>query len=466
LGLLALVSVSTLLLVFDVGARVLASNDEARFPLLARDVLRHGTWLLPWLGDAPYLNKPPLDAALIGLASWPTGAVTQTTAAWPSLLAALGIVLATWWIGARLWSGTVGLMAGFIVLTTHGVFSMARVPMPDIVLCLALTAALAAFVAADFGGRSRLTLACYLLLGLGFLVKGPVALLGLAVIVVYLAWKGDRPGLGRLRALRGALVIAPVIAPWWIVALASRGPKAVQDNVVIDWLQWYRPFAHVTARGAVEPFGEALAILFPWSLLLPFVALTALRRRARVPAGGLAFVLVWAAVCFAIVALSEQQRMRYYLPLCPPVALLLAVWLQRVAVLRRAAIALTAAAAVAAGLVAWQAMDTARYNALTDISALRAGAVAADRPLYAVEVPALVLAFYLDRPVVSIPSLAGRVALAPGDFAVDDRTLAQWPRECPAERVAGGAVNGRTFSLLRLAPPGCPGTSGGRPSAG
>src|SRR5437762_12871646 len=101
-GVVALAGVGALLLFFDVGARVLASNDEARFAVLARDILRHGTWLLPRLGETPYLNKPPLVAWLIALASWPTGEVTQSTAVWPSLLAALGIVLVTWWIGRRL----------------------------------------------------------------------------------------------------------------------------------------------------------------------------------------------------------------------------------------------------------------------------------------------------------------------------------------------------------------------------
>src|SRR5437660_382191 len=83
----------------------------------------------PRLGDTPYLNKPPLVAWLIALVSWPAGGVTQSTAIWPSLAAALGIVLVTWWIGRRLWDQAVGLTAGFVVLTMHGVFTQARTAM-------------------------------------------------------------------------------------------------------------------------------------------------------------------------------------------------------------------------------------------------------------------------------------------------------------------------------------------------
>ena len=62
------------------------TNDEARFPLLARDILTHGHWILPRLNDVPHLDKPPLLAWLIALASWPGAAVTQASAALPSLV--------------------------------------------------------------------------------------------------------------------------------------------------------------------------------------------------------------------------------------------------------------------------------------------------------------------------------------------------------------------------------------------
>jgi 4-amino-4-deoxy-L-arabinose transferase-like glycosyltransferase len=38
---------SVVLLFFDFGARVLVTNDETRFPVMARDILAHGHWLRP-----------------------------------------------------------------------------------------------------------------------------------------------------------------------------------------------------------------------------------------------------------------------------------------------------------------------------------------------------------------------------------------------------------------------------------
>src|SRR5258705_8697676 len=130
-----LIGVGATLFFFNLGARVLSTNDEARFPMLARDILSQGHWLLPRLDGIPHLNKPPLHAWLIALASWPTGAVTPWTACVPSVLAGLAVVGATYWMAYRLFDRETALVAGLTVLTTQGVFVFARVPMPDMTFC-------------------------------------------------------------------------------------------------------------------------------------------------------------------------------------------------------------------------------------------------------------------------------------------------------------------------------------------
>src|SRR6516164_1024022 len=132
----ALLAVSAVLLFFDLGTRVFTTNDETRFPLMARDIVRHGHWLLPEIDGTPILNKPPLHAWLIAIAAWPTGLVSPRMAQLPSLLAALGLVAVIHWIGIRLFGSAVGVGAGLIVVTTAGVFSLARSPVPDMVLSL------------------------------------------------------------------------------------------------------------------------------------------------------------------------------------------------------------------------------------------------------------------------------------------------------------------------------------------
>jgi len=451
-GPFVLLAASALLLFFDFGARVLATNDETRFPMLARDILARGEWLLPRLGGLPHLNKPPLYAWLVALAAWPGGAVTQSSALWPSLIAAIGVLITTAWIGWRLWNRVIGLTAGFIVLTTHGVFTLARAPMPDVMLCLVLTTAMAAFVAAEFDGRRRALAFFYILLGVGFWTKGPAALLALAIVVVFTVGTAGWWSVRRLALPGGLLLVSLMIAPWWVLGATAVGEESLQEILISDWLLWYLPIGHWSWRAITEPIGQTLSILLPWSPLLPLAAASAIRTEHRTGARKATFLLVWAGVVFVLVGISEQQRMRYYLPLCPPAAILIAIWYHQLTWRRRKLLGVATAALVVVGLIAWQVADDARHNARTDLRALDPGTVKSDTPLYAVEVPELVLAFYLNRSVLAVPAVRRSAAERPiprsGYFAVADRVRPEWLDHRPVAKIATGVVSGRRFSVL------------------
>jgi 4-amino-4-deoxy-L-arabinose transferase-like glycosyltransferase len=448
-GLVGLLVVVTLLLSFDLGGRTLATNDETRFPMLARDILSGGNWALPGVDGRPHLNKPPLSAWAIALPAWASGAVTPSNAVWPFVVAALGVVFATSWIGSELWDTTTGVTAGFIVATTHGVFSLARAPMPDMLLCLFITLAVAVFVAARFGDGRVPIAAFYVCVALGFWAKGPVALLAFVVVAVYTVRVGGWSGFRGLGVLPGVLLFALLITPWLVLCLGGgRAPDFMQDIVMADWLSWYVP-GTFRWRGLTEPITQTLAILLPWSPLVPFalVPVSAPELNAR---RSQTLLLVWAGVVFVFVGVGAQQRMRYYLPLCPPAALLIAAWAQR-RVRPRTMVAIATAGAVAAGMVGWQIWDDRRQNAGTDLRELQAITRASDAPIYAIDVPELVLSFYVERPVavVSKSDLLDRGA-GHGIVAIADRMPAQWSDPPRLATLGHGRVNGRRFSVMRL----------------
>lgn len=451
-GLALILPASVVLLFFDFGSRFLATNDETRFPLLARDILAHGTWLLPRLNGSPHLNKPPLYAWLVALASWPLGSVTQWSAALPSLLAALGVVLGTYWIAWRLFDAGVGVVAGLIVLTTYGVFTLARVPMPDMTLCAAFTAAMAAYVATEFSGRRRALVAFYVLLGLAFWTKGPVGLLPLAVVVLYSLATYGWMGPARLVSTPGLLLLVSLLAPWWVLATTTGRDQFWQDVVITDMLHWYFPTHGWSWRLVTEPISQAFTILLPWSLLLPVALWSAARpvdperiRRTRL-------LLVWAGTVFVLTAISQQQRMRYYLPLCPPAALVIALWYSTLKRRPRTMVVASVWMVVAAGLSLWHAYAGARHNAATDLRAIAGELQKTSAPVYAVDVPELVFSFHLERPVIRLPDYhrfesylaEGR----DGYLIIADRALRPSTIGPPVRQVGGGLVNGRHFSVL------------------
>ena len=444
----ALIAIAVVLLGFDLGGWVLESNDEARFPMMARDVLVHGHWLAPEIAGTPMLNKPPLHAWLIALASLGGGEVTPRTAALPSMLAAVAVVLVTAWFASRWFGVGAGLAAGFMTATTVGVFTLARSALPDMTLTLAATAATCAFGAAELDRRPRALVVFYGLTGLAFLAKGPAGLIPLATAAAYTILLHGPRGLARLVSVPGFAVIAVLTVAWPVVALQANSHLFVHDVLTKDMEANYFGLLTWRWQRLVEPFRQAISLSLPWSVLLPVAVRAAVRDGVRrSPAAWLA--IVWTATAFILVALSERQRARYYVPLCPPVAMLVAAWYDRRRFGRRATVLAGACAVVV--VVAFgvgERYEMHRRDRLNDVSAMAAALRNADGPMFAVDSPELVFGYYLNRPIVPLVYYS-QFERDPGHgyIIVSDPVSQTVPPS--VDRLATARVNGRTFVLMK-----------------
>jgi dolichol-phosphate mannosyltransferase len=447
IGALAMITIALLFL--DLGAWVFVTNDEARFPVMARDVLANGNWLLPEIAGRPMLNKPPLHAWLIAIASLPGGAVTAKTAALPSALGGLGVVLATAWLGTRLFGRRVGLTAGFITATTAGVFSLARSPVPDMTLTLAITAAVGAFALAELEQRRGALSAFYAFTGLAFLAKGPAGLIPLAAALAYELVMHGRRGPRRLVSAPGFVLLTLMIVPWPVLALHAGRHQFVREVLVKD-MQWqYFGLRGWHWQRLIEPVFQGAVLLLPWSVLVPFAVWAVARERDPHEARPARLVLVWAATAFFLIAISERQRWRYYLPLCPPVALLVAAWYCRLQLRwRPAMLAGVCAALILAAFGAHERYEVNRRNRLTDLRAVVHEVNASVEPIFAVDSPDLVFGYYLDRPVIPLTYFY-QFERTPGHayLITSERVASSAP--AAVARVAVARVNGRPFVLLR-----------------
>ncbi|HET8578671.1 MAG TPA: glycosyltransferase family 39 protein [Methylomirabilota bacterium] len=310
----------------DLGRGVLSTNDEARFAVLGQDILARGSWLFPELNGVTYHNKPPLLAWLVALASWPAGRVTELTAALPSALAGLATAIVIYLLGRQLFDARAGWFAGLAAITTQGFFVHARLPMPDMLMTLFITAALAMFWMMISRHPGAWWIGFYGFTAAAFWAKGPAGLLPLAVALTCVL-VGRRPGAWRdLRLPQGLALLLFLTAPWWIREALS-DHDAVRRVVVVDYLLWYLPYRPTANLAA--PVQHLFGILFPWVLVVP-AALAQAKRVIREERGeerdGVMFLLIWAVVLVVFVGISRQQRLRYYLPLLPPIALLIGWW--------------------------------------------------------------------------------------------------------------------------------------------
>jgi 4-amino-4-deoxy-L-arabinose transferase-like glycosyltransferase len=450
LGATLLAAVIVPLYALDLGGWVFLTNDEARFPAMARDIVDHGHWLAPAIAGTPMLNKPPLHAWLIALASLPRGAVTPRTAALPSVVAGLGIVAATAWLGARLFAPGVGLTAGALAATTVGLFALAHVPLPDTTLTLAITGAMGALLLAEVEQRRGALTAFYGLTGLAFLAKGPVGLIPLAVALVFEilshGWRGPR----RLLSLPGLLLLFLLTVPWFLLALETGRHDFVRDVLVQDFQSTYFGSSPRRWRRLAHPLKLAVEHLLPWVILLPVAGWAALREPDQERARRLRLPLVWAASAFVLVAISERQRWRYYLPLVPPVALLVAAWYHRRPRPRWTTVG--AAACLTLVIVAfgvggrWEARKRERLTAVHDVvRELRT----APAPTFAIDSPDIVFDYYADHPVIPLTEYGPFQRTTGPAYLIAPASMAGAVPASLDRLTVEARVNGKRFVLLR-----------------
>ena len=326
---LPLVLLAALTFFAGLGRGAITDSDEAFYAESAREMVVSGDWITPYYNYEPRFQKPVLYY-WVTAATYLIFGATEMAARWWAAMAGFGLVLVTAACGRRWYDESTGLLAGAIVATTFGYFSIGRMALPDLPLTFCITLAIwAALVATLEQERSprKWVLLAALALGLGALTKGPVGLIIPALVILPVLLIERRSiALTPSDIVLGFFVLVAVAVPWYIVMWIRHGSDYLQGFFVGDNL----------ARFATDRFNDPR----PWWFYLPVVAggllpwtplalvwlgpvTQFLRRRRDVGTIDLR-LLMWAALPLAFYTVSVGKQPRYVLPVLPPLALLLA----------------------------------------------------------------------------------------------------------------------------------------------
>jgi 4-amino-4-deoxy-L-arabinose transferase-like glycosyltransferase len=314
-------------------------------------MVESGDWLVPRYQGQPFFDKPILTYWLMAAAFEVLGPSAGAARLVPAF-AALGVILATAWLGLRLFGKRTAL-AGAAVLSTTLIFvAFGRTAMSDMLLTLWTTLAVAVAARllwradgkAPWGAQSQSdaqsplvsdepegssavwVLALGVLLGLGFATKGPVAWVMAGIPIFFLWWWWRRLPLPvSLGALVPGMLVLLVVAGSWFVALYARlGSEPLAYFFLHENLERFAGEAYDVGRPFWYYPPAYLLTGLPWSLLL----IPALLRIRRNDASSL--LAVWIAVALVPLSLSRGKLDYYLLPLYPAMALLVGRWLSLV----------------------------------------------------------------------------------------------------------------------------------------
>ena len=344
---------------------------------IAREMLRRHDFITPYINGVRFFDKPPLmywmaagSMHLFGVHDW--------AARIPLALAVLGLMLAAYGLGIRLFAATSpasspdrgGFYASLAMATSIGPYLYTRFYIPDILLALWMTLAVHLFLIAldrlkkqnldsqnidpqnvhfpkDGDTRPSALLPCLVfaaVMAANVLTKGIIGLVfPVGFVLLYLALTKQLRLLFKLHLLASTGVFLALAAPWHILAALRNPPIPLPQGLGLPatggWAWFYLYNEHIArflSRRIPHDYGLTPVWLFwlylaiwimPWTIFLPGAIrdqIHTLRNRAHATArqheAALALIL-WALLVLGFFTLSNRQEY-YSLPALPALALM------------------------------------------------------------------------------------------------------------------------------------------------
>ena len=325
-----LLLLSSLTFLLGLGTQAITDSDEAFYAEAAREMVEGKDWLTPHFNYEERWQKPILYYwfTAAGFAGIEPG---EFMARFGSALSGIGLVLLTWGVARRLTGNEAGAwIAGAIAATCYGYFAMARFALPDLPLALFITATIwCAMRAADPREKVPASWAALagLAAGLGFLTKGPLAIVLPAIVLVPIWWRERRTLAPRTSHLAIAGVLFAISGlPWYVAMFATHGSAYLQSFFVGDNLERFATTKYNDVRAVWYYVPILLGGLMPWTvflLVLPWRPLRNLWRRRRRLTDVEWRLLIWTVAPLLLFTVSVGKQPRYILPVLPPVAMML-----------------------------------------------------------------------------------------------------------------------------------------------
>ena len=298
----------------------------------AREMVESGDWLVPHYEGKPFFDKPALSYWLMAAAMEGFGTTAGASRLVP-VLASIGVVLASAWLGALLFDRRSALAGALVLATTLAFLSFARVAMSDMLLTLWTTLAVAGAVLAWRPGSPGWAVPLLgAAAGLGFATKGPVALVVVGIAVLLLLWENRRRpvpcGWGALAL--AALSFAVLGLGWFVLVFRRLGAEPLVYFFFRENLERFASETYDVGRPFWFYPPAYLAEGLPWSPFLPIALWRLLPSRAGASAPPARFLSLWVALVIVPLSLSRGKIDYYLLPVYPALSLVIGRYLAAV----------------------------------------------------------------------------------------------------------------------------------------
>ncbi|MFZ2315293.1 MAG: glycosyltransferase family 39 protein [Gammaproteobacteria bacterium] len=322
---------AAILLFTLLGAREIWTQEH-RWADIVSGMFFRQDFLHPYLGMNRYYDKPLLSYWLIVAVAKLTGSLTTWTLRVPSALSGLLAVWSIYKLGTKLKSREMGLMAGWLMLTTFYFLFWARTSSADMLNLAGTLFAITWYMLHREKANFFHYAVFFLIVSLTALCKGLVGLI-IPLIAVFVdiclqkSWKQHLCWSLVLAAIPAALVY---LFPFWAsnhFGGESYGQSGLYMVFRENVLRYFQPFDH---KGPIYTYFIYLPIyLLPWTFFF-IPALVALKGRWASLSINSKWIAWTLGILFLFFTLSGSRRSYYILPVVPFAILFTADWLSAI----------------------------------------------------------------------------------------------------------------------------------------
>ena len=297
--------------------------DEGAFSEATREMLASGNYLATYLDGEPRYDKPIMIYWLQALSVQLFG-MQEFSFRLPSLLAATGWLAAIFFFVRERFDQTTAISAAAMMGLAFNVALIAKAATADALLNMLLAMTFLDIYRYFEKPDNKLLYRIFLLMGLGFLTKGPVSIV-LPLLVSGLFFFSYGRGRDWFKAaffIPGWILFLVITVPWYVAVYFEQGSEFFQQFFLHHNVGRLSSTVHGHGGSLGYYFFALPLVLLPFAGLF-FQVLSKSRSTWSDPLHRFGFI--WLAVVFVIFSFSNTQFPHYILYGCTPIFILMAV---------------------------------------------------------------------------------------------------------------------------------------------
>ncbi|MCX5707887.1 MAG: glycosyltransferase family 39 protein [Candidatus Omnitrophica bacterium] len=302
----------------------LTNPDEVFYMDSAKEMVKHNSWLTPYIFGQPQFEKPIFTYWLIRMGFLMFGITAFAGRIFPAIFALLGVIslyiLGLAGFGERKKAFYSALILGSSVLY----LGLARTVFTDLIFSMFILFALTAFYWGYAKSKKNLGVTLFFVFSaLAVLTKGPLGILipGL-VALMFLIWRKELKFIFCPAAFWGLVFFAVIAVPWYAYMLKNYGNGFIREFWVNDHLRRVFVAEHPhNDRWYFYPF-SMLGCMFPWTFYVAAGLWSIFKRLKKKLSAFSVFLVCWLGVVFAIFQPAHSKLVSYIFPLFPALALI------------------------------------------------------------------------------------------------------------------------------------------------